>query len=68
MLAGRAAHTLKSNGLTFGAAELASLCGRIEAAAQADELADHADLIDRVDVQWALVRRELMALRDGGQP
>jgi HPt (histidine-containing phosphotransfer) domain-containing protein len=29
-LAGLAAHTLKSNGLTFGAVELASLCRRLE--------------------------------------
>ena len=66
-LAGRAAHTLKSNGMTFGAVELASLCRRLEAAARADDLAGSAELIDRVDEQWALVQRELVALRDGAQ-
>ncbi len=67
-LAGRAAHTLKSNGLTFGAVELASLCRRLEVAARANELAGSHDLIDRVDVQWALVLRELTALREQGRP
>jgi HPt (histidine-containing phosphotransfer) domain-containing protein len=67
-LAGRAAHTLKSNGLTFGAVELASLCRRLEAAARDDELDGSHDLIDRAEVQWALVRSELTALRDEGSP
>jgi HPt (histidine-containing phosphotransfer) domain-containing protein len=38
-LVGRAAHTLKFNGSTFGAVELASLCRRLELAARANELA-----------------------------
>jgi HPt (histidine-containing phosphotransfer) domain-containing protein len=67
-LAGRAAHTLKSNGLTFGAVELASLCRRLEVAARADELGGSAELIDRVDDEWALVQRELEALRAGAGP
>jgi HPt (histidine-containing phosphotransfer) domain-containing protein len=66
VLAGRAAHTLKANGLTFGAVELASLCRRLELAARDGELADSRDLIDRVDAQWALVLEELTALRDEG--
>jgi HPt (histidine-containing phosphotransfer) domain-containing protein len=66
-LAGRAAHTLKSNGLTFGAVELASLCRRLELAARDGELAGSHDLIDRVDAQWALVLPELEALRDEGR-
>jgi histidine phosphotransfer protein HptB len=67
-LAGRAAHTLKSNGLSFGAAELSSLCRRLETAARANELTGGEELIDRVDVQWTLVRRELSALRNRGRP
>jgi HPt (histidine-containing phosphotransfer) domain-containing protein len=67
-LVGRAAHTLKSNGSTFGAVELASLCRRLELAARADELAGSAELIDRVEAQWALVRRALTAVRDGAGP
>jgi HPt (histidine-containing phosphotransfer) domain-containing protein len=68
VLAARAAHTLKSNAGTFGAVELASLCRELESAARADELAGSADLIDRVDAQLALVRRELAAVRDEGPP
>jgi histidine phosphotransfer protein HptB len=67
-LAGRAAHTLKSNGQTFGAVELASLCGRLELAAREGDLAANRDLIDRVDAQWKLVSRELAAVRDEPQP
>jgi HPt (histidine-containing phosphotransfer) domain-containing protein len=66
-LAGRAAHTLKSNGLTFGAVEFASLCRRLEVAAGANELADSRGLIDRVDGQWTRVREELTTLRDRGR-
>lgn len=67
-LVGRAAHTLKSNGSTFGAVELASLCRRLELAARTNELAGIADLIDRVETQWALVRQDLTAVRDRGEP
>lgn len=66
-LAGRAAHTLKSNGATFGAVELVSLCRRLEEAARADDLAGSADLLDAVNVQWTLVSKELTALRGGGR-
>jgi HPt (histidine-containing phosphotransfer) domain-containing protein len=66
-LAGRAAHTLKSNGGTFGAVDFASLCRRLEVAARADDLAGSADLLDAVDAEWMLVRTELTALRDGGR-
>jgi HPt (histidine-containing phosphotransfer) domain-containing protein len=67
-LAGRAAHTLKSNGQTFGAVELASLRRRLEVAASEGELAANRGLIDRVDVQWAWVSQGLAALREGAQP
>jgi HPt (histidine-containing phosphotransfer) domain-containing protein len=67
-LAGRAAHTLKSNGLTFGAVELAALCRRLEVAAGEGELAASRELIDRVDLQWARVHKELLALRAGAAP
>ena len=67
VLAGRAAHTLKSNGGTFGAVELVSLCRRLEVAARANDLAGSADLLDAVDAQWTLVSKELTELRDGGR-
>jgi HPt (histidine-containing phosphotransfer) domain-containing protein len=64
-LAGRAAHSLKSNGSTFGAGELVALCRQLEVAARAHELAASVQLIDRVDVELSIVSRELAALRDG---
>jgi HPt (histidine-containing phosphotransfer) domain-containing protein len=67
-LARRAAHTLKSNGQTFGAVEFASLCGRLEIGAHEGDLAANGDLIDRVDAEWELVSRELAAVRDEAQP
>lgn len=63
-LAGRAAHTLKSNGLTFGAVEFASLCRRLEIAAGEDGLAGSHDLIEQLERQWRHVREQLTTLRD----
>ena len=68
LLAGRAAHTLKSNSGTFGAIELVSLCRRLEVAARANDLAGSADLLDAADAQWTLVSKMLAELRDGGRP
>jgi HPt (histidine-containing phosphotransfer) domain-containing protein len=56
---------LKTNGATFGATELASLCRRLEAAARTDELAGAAGLVDRVEQCWALVRGDLDSLGQG---
>ena len=64
-LAGLAAHTLKSNGATFGATELASLCRELEAAARADELNAAARLVDHVERCWVLVRGDLDVLAQG---
>lgn len=66
VVAGRAAHTLKSNGLTFGAVEFAGLCRQLEVAAGQNDLAGTGPLIDRLDHEWTGVRAELSALRDGG--
>jgi HPt (histidine-containing phosphotransfer) domain-containing protein len=60
-LAGRAAHTLKSNALTFGATELASLCREVEATARGGEV--DSRLVDLADGAWARVRPELIGLR-----
>jgi HPt (histidine-containing phosphotransfer) domain-containing protein len=61
----RAAHTLKGNSRTFGAAELASLCQEAEAAAGAGDLDAVLARVDGIDGEWARVRTELLALRDG---
>jgi HPt (histidine-containing phosphotransfer) domain-containing protein len=65
-LAGRAAHTLKSNAATFGALEFASLCRRVEEAARAGEI--ERGSIDRLEEQWTQVRDALIVLRDEGPP
>jgi HPt (histidine-containing phosphotransfer) domain-containing protein len=67
-LAGRAAHTLKSNAATFGALDFASLCRRLEEAARAGEIAGERGSIDRLDEQWTHVRSALIVLRDQGPP
>jgi HPt (histidine-containing phosphotransfer) domain-containing protein len=65
-LAGRAAHSLKSGGMTFGATGLAAICRRLEASARAGELGACDELIGTVDARWEQVRLELVALRDHG--
>jgi HPt (histidine-containing phosphotransfer) domain-containing protein len=64
-LAGRAAHTLKANGRTFGATALAALCQEIEAASRAGDLGPARARIGDLESEWAMVQPALMALRDG---
>lgn len=67
-VARRAAHTLKGNGRTFGALELASLCQDAEAAAGAGDLDAVIPLrVDEIDAQWDRARFELVAFRDGAR-
>ena len=61
----RAAHTLKGNSRTFGAAELASLCQEAEAAAGLGDLDAVLSHMDAIDHEWDRVRAELVALGDG---
>lgn len=63
--AGRAAHTLKGNGRTFGARELASLCQEAEGAAAAGDLDAVLSRLDGIDGEWRRVRAELLVWRDG---
>jgi histidine phosphotransfer protein HptB len=69
-LARRAAHTLKSNALTFGAGRLGSLSRGLEIAAAtgAEALAADRGLIDDLEGEWARVRGELAALREDPPP
>jgi PAS domain S-box-containing protein len=62
-LAGRTAHTLKSNGATFGAQPFADLCRTIEAAAREGELENAPVLLGRADEEWTRVREALVAAR-----
>ena len=61
----RAAHTLKGNGRTFGAGELATLCQDAEAAAGAGNLDAVLSRVDEIDREWGRVCAELIAFRDG---
>jgi HPt (histidine-containing phosphotransfer) domain-containing protein len=68
VLAGRAAHTLKSNALTFGANDLAAVARSIELAVHDGVPADIGELVDRLDAAWPPVRAALVALRDRSLP
>jgi PAS domain S-box-containing protein len=61
----RAAHTLKSNGQTFGATSFADLCRRLEDRAKRDELDGAAGLVDRIEHEYAAFADALDALRAG---
>ena len=58
----RAAHTLKSNGRTFGATALASLSEELELSAQTGTLASAGDLVTRIEKEYARVEGALGAL------
>jgi PAS domain S-box-containing protein len=61
----RAAHTLKSNGATFGAQPFAELCRELEALGRSGEL-DTADaLVEQAEEEWGRVRESLGAARLG---
>ncbi len=55
----RAAHTLKSNGATFGATRLAELSRELEELARTGDLSGAPGLADRIDAEYALVAGEL---------
>jgi PAS domain S-box-containing protein len=59
----RAAHTLKSNGQTFGASHFADLCRELEERARSGELDGSEELIDRIDREYAEFEKALVALR-----
>jgi CheY-like chemotaxis protein/HPt (histidine-containing phosphotransfer) domain-containing protein len=62
----RAAHTLKSNGRTFGATALASLSEELELSAQTGMLAGAGELVGRVENEYARVEGALGALAGRG--
>jgi PAS domain S-box-containing protein len=55
----RAAHTLKSNAATFGAAALAELCQELEAIGEAGTVAGASDLLMRADAEHERLRSDL---------
>ena len=60
---GRAAHTLKSNALTFGALPLADLAQRLETIARDGDLSGARALVERAELEWKLVEPLLENLR-----
>jgi PAS domain S-box-containing protein len=61
-----AAHTLKSNGATFGARAFAELCRELEALGREDELDDAPELLGRAEEEWERVREALAVTRRAG--
>jgi CheY-like chemotaxis protein/HPt (histidine-containing phosphotransfer) domain-containing protein len=59
----RAAHTLKSNGATLGAADFAELCRSLEQRAKDGELDGASELVDRIEQDYGPLRDALTALR-----
>jgi CheY-like chemotaxis protein len=59
----RAAHTLKSNGRTFGATSLAEACQELETAARAGALEGAAELVGQVEARFEKARAALEAVR-----
>jgi CheY-like chemotaxis protein/HPt (histidine-containing phosphotransfer) domain-containing protein len=60
----RAAHTLKSNGATFGAMRLSELSRELEALARSGILEGTADLLARIEGEYESVRIALEAVRE----
>ena len=65
-LAGRAAHTLKSNALTFGALRLGELSLQVETAARDGDLATAGRLVPVIEAEWLETLPLLCELRDRG--
>src|SRR6266536_3095313 len=64
----RAAHTLKSNGATFGATGFSELSRQLESLARPGTLEGTADLIARIEAEFERVRIALETVRERGRP
>lgn len=62
-LTGRAAHTLRSNALTFGAFGMAEVARQIETAARAGDLGAAAELLPTLEREWVDVQPSLCEVR-----
>ncbi len=60
----RAAHTLKSSGLTFGADQFATLAAELEEKARMGDLNDATTLIERCEKEYYEVTTILLQMRD----
>jgi signal transduction histidine kinase/CheY-like chemotaxis protein len=61
----RAAHTLRSYGETFGAADFSQLCRQLEERGKREELAGAAGLVDDIEVEFGRLQEALAARRSG---
>jgi HPt (histidine-containing phosphotransfer) domain-containing protein len=63
-----AAHTLKSNGATFGASPFTDVCRELEAASTRGELGGDAAtaLVERAELEWERARDALGRVGAGG--
>ncbi len=59
----RAAHTLKSNGQTFGAGSFSELCRELEERARTGEIDGTGELVDRIEREYDGLQETLAALR-----
>ena len=59
----RAAHTLKSNGSTLGAAAFAELCRTVEQHAKDGRLDGVSQLVDRIEQEYRTLQAALASLR-----
>jgi HPt (histidine-containing phosphotransfer) domain-containing protein len=62
----RAAHTLKSNGLTLGASAFAEVCGAVEQHAKNGRLDEVPPLVDRIEEEYRTLEAALASL--GSEP
>jgi len=63
----RAAHTLKANGLTFGALGFAEACRKLEEVAGNGALDGAAPIAAEIERSWSAVRPAIEALAEGGE-
>jgi PAS domain S-box-containing protein len=59
----RAAHTLKSNGATFGAEDFSEVCRQLEERAKDGRLAGAQELADRIEREYVRLQHALAAVR-----
>jgi HPt (histidine-containing phosphotransfer) domain-containing protein len=62
----RAAHTLKSNGATFGARSSSELCRRLDGLLREGRLDAAPELVGLAEDEWKRVREALAAARRAG--
>jgi CheY-like chemotaxis protein len=64
----RAAHTLKSNGATLGAAGFSELCRALEQRAKSGRLEGASEVVGRIEQEYRALEEALAAVRSGAVP